>query len=45
VTPTNEIEARIAAAMEDLRDLHEAGEIDWTNLSPQAAYEFAFLDA
>jgi hypothetical protein len=45
VTPTNEIEARIAAAMEDLRDLHEDGEIDWTNLSPQAAYEFAFLDA
>ena len=40
----NDIESRITGAAEELRDLHEAGEIEWTDLSPQAAYEFAFLD-
>jgi hypothetical protein len=40
----NPIEARIAAAWENLRFLHEEGEIEWTDLSPQAAYEIAFLD-
>jgi hypothetical protein len=39
-----EIESRVAAAAEELRALHEAGEIDWSGLSPQAAYEFAFLN-
>ena len=37
------IEARIAAAMDQLRELHEFGEIDWIDVSPQAAYEMAFL--
>jgi hypothetical protein len=31
--PKSAIEARIAAAMEHLRDLHEYGEIDWTDVS------------
>jgi hypothetical protein len=30
--------------MEHLREPHEYGEIDWTDVSPQAAYEIAFLD-
>ncbi len=42
--PKSVIEARIAEAMEQLRDLHEHGEIEWTQVSPQAAYEMAFLD-
>lgn len=44
VGPRSSIEARIAAAMETLRELHECGEIEWTDMSPQAAYESAFLD-
>jgi hypothetical protein len=42
--PGDAIETRIAAAMEHLRTLHECGEIDWPNLTSQAAYEMAFLD-
>jgi hypothetical protein len=42
--PPSNIEARIAAAAEDLRTLHANGEIEWTDLTPQAAYEFAFMD-
>jgi hypothetical protein len=42
--PQGAIEARIAAAMEHLRELHEYGEIDWTDVSPRAAYAMAFLD-
>jgi hypothetical protein len=42
--PDNDIEARVALAAEELRALHEIGEIDWDDLSPQAAYAFAFLD-
>jgi hypothetical protein len=42
--PADAIEKRIAAAMEHLRALHECGEIDWTHLSSQTAYEMAFLD-
>ena len=38
------IEARIAAASKQLRELHEAGEIDWNTVHPSAAYEMAFLD-
>ena len=34
----------IAAAMEDLRALHEEGEIDWQTVNPIAALEMAFLD-
>ena len=43
-TPKTQIEARIAEAMEHLRELHENGEIEWTDVSAQAAYELAFLD-
>jgi len=42
--PKSAIEARIAAAMEHLQEPHECGEIDWIDVSPQAAYEIAFLD-
>ncbi len=42
--PDNPADARIAAAMEELRELHEAGEIDWQDLSLQAALEMAFMD-
>ena len=42
--PPDQIEARITAAMDELRDLHECGEIEWTDLSPRAAYELAFMD-
>ena len=42
--PRTHIEERIAEAMEHLRELHENGEIDWTDVSAQAAYEMAFLD-
>ena len=42
--PTDRIEARIAAAMEDLRALHEEGEVDWQNVNPITALEMAFLD-
>jgi hypothetical protein len=38
------VEARIPAAAEELRRLHESGEICWTDLSPLAAYQMAFLD-
>lgn len=44
VVASNDIEAKIAATAEALRALHEAGEIEWTDLSPRAAYELAFLD-
>jgi hypothetical protein len=42
--PPDQIEARITAAMDELRDLYECGEIEWTDLSPRVAYELAFLD-
>jgi hypothetical protein len=42
--PKSAIEARTAAAMEYLRERHEYGEIDRIDVSPQAAYEMAFLD-
>jgi hypothetical protein len=35
---------RIDAAIEQLRHLHEAGEIDWSDVSAQAACEWAFMD-
>ena len=40
----SDIEARIAAAAEELLTLHEHGEIEWTDLSPHAVYELAFMD-
>ena len=41
--PPPEIDARVAAAMEQLRALHEAGEIDWGDVSPLHAFQMAFL--
>ncbi len=43
-TMITSVEARIPAATEELRRLHESGEICWTDLSPLAAYQMAFLD-
>lgn len=37
-------EARIVASAEELRTLHESGEIAWTGLSLFAAYQMVFLD-
>lgn len=42
--PPNIVDARISEAAEELRVLHESGEIDWTDLSARAAYEMAFMD-
>lgn len=39
----NPIEARIADAAEELRQLHERGEIEWTDVSALAVYEAAFM--
>ncbi len=36
--------ARVEAAMEDLRALHEAGEVEWSDVSAQRAWEWAFMD-
>src|SRR4051794_26674506 len=33
-----------ADALEHLRELHECGEIEWTDVSPHAALELAFMD-
>ena len=38
------IDARIAAAAELPRELHEADQIEWTDVHPLAAYEMAFRD-
>jgi hypothetical protein len=43
-TPKSAIESRVAETMERLRELHEDGEVEWTDVSSQAAYEMAFLD-
>jgi hypothetical protein len=42
--PLGVVDARIAEAAEHLRRLHESGEIAWSDVSPQAAYELAFMD-
>ncbi len=42
--PECPIQARIAAAREELRSLHECGEVGWPDLNPIRAYEMAFLD-
>jgi hypothetical protein len=36
------IEAKIVAAREEIRQLHEAGEIDWPHVSDEAALAWAF---
>jgi hypothetical protein len=38
------VDARIAEAAAHLRTLHEAGEIDWSDVHPLAAFEMAFID-
>jgi hypothetical protein len=43
-TPKSAIKSRVAETMERLRELHEDGEVEWTDVSSQAAYEMAFLD-
>jgi len=43
-TMITSVDARIAAGAEELRRLHESGEIGWTDVSPLAAYQMAFLD-
>ncbi len=43
-SPRSALEERIGEAYEEVRALHEAGEIEWSQLSPQLAYEMAFLD-
>ena len=42
--PTDPIEARVAVAAEELRALHEDGEVARTDLHPLAALQWAFLD-
>ncbi|BFL66283.1 DUF7221 family queuine tRNA-ribosyltransferase-like protein [Roseomonas mucosa] len=42
--PAGPIEARVAVAAEELRALHEDGEVAWTGLHPLAALPWAFLD-
>lgn len=43
-SPISPHEERIREAYEEMRALHETGEITWSELSPQLAYEMAFLD-
>ncbi len=42
--PMSPIETRILDAYDELRALHEDGELGWSSLTPEAAYQFAFLD-
>lgn len=43
--PTDDqIETRLAEAREELRELHEAGEVEWTDLSPLRLLEWIALD-
>jgi len=42
--PENPVERRMASAAEDLRALHEAGEIEWTDLNPLAVQAWASDD-
>jgi hypothetical protein len=43
-SPMSPLEERIREAYEELRALHEAGEIEWSQTSPLRAHEMAFLD-
>jgi len=38
------ISARVEACRDELRALHEGGEVEWSDLNPIRAYEMAFLD-
>lgn len=42
--PECPIEPRVKAAREELRSLHECGEVGWPDLNPIRVYEMAFLD-
>ena len=42
--PLDPFEARLAQAREELRELHEAGEIEWSDLSPLRLLEWIALD-
>jgi hypothetical protein len=44
IAPSHPIEARVAAAMEHLRELHETGEIEWTDVSQLSAVQMAFMN-
>ena len=41
---SGDVEQRVQAAAETLRALHEAGEVEWTDLNARAVYEWAFMD-
>lgn len=43
-SPVDPIEARVAAAADELRALHETGEVEWGDLGPLSAYHWAFMD-
>ena len=43
-SPMSPLDERIRDAYEELRALHETGEVEWSQLSPQFALEMAFLD-
>jgi hypothetical protein len=42
--PMSSFDERLAETYEELRALHEAGDIAWSDVSPIRAYEMAFLD-
>ena len=42
--PDDPLEARLAQAREELRELHEAGEIEWPDLTPLRLLEWIALD-
>ena len=42
--PASDIARRVAAAAEELRRLHEAGEADWTDVSPLRAWAWASME-
>ncbi|WP_338929217.1 hypothetical protein WDZ11_22270 (plasmid) [Roseomonas mucosa] len=43
-SPMDPIEARVAAAADEMRTLHEDGEVAWSDLGPLAALQWGFLD-
>ena len=43
-SPADPIEARVAEAADGLRALHEDGDVEWSDLGPLAALQFAFMD-
>jgi hypothetical protein len=43
-SPKSLFDERLAEAYAELRALHEAGEIAWSDVSPTRAYAMAFLD-